>query len=460
MDLIITEKSKSPTICLNMIVKNESHIIEKTLKNICDNIPLTYWVISDTGSEDNTKDIIQTFFDNRGIKGEIFNDEWKDFGHNRTIALQHAFDKTDYIFIFDADDYIHGSFTLPELTADSYEFIFGNDFIYKRPLLINNKLKWRYIGVLHEYLSCASKTTTKIIEGDYYIDSGRCGGRHKDPECYKKDARILEDAYWTEVANSNIEMARRYAFYCAQSYKDIGDQTNALRYYKEHVQYNGWNQEKFYSYLQMGYIFSNLNNIHEAHSAFKNGYQICPTRSETLYELCKYYRNKGDFELANIYYLVGHIIPFDPNSLFCRPDVYEYLFDYEFFVFYYYINNKDLYSAEKIHKIFYKLLNNTYITENVLSNYKFYILSLNTIAKNLPITMKTESGFVSSTPSIVKYADSYYINIRLTNVRLTGSSYQLQHKNEVTNNVMVKTSLNFDVMERYSLEEKSGYERG
>ena len=37
------------TICLNMIVKNESHIIESTLVNILENIKIDYWVISDTG---------------------------------------------------------------------------------------------------------------------------------------------------------------------------------------------------------------------------------------------------------------------------------------------------------------------------------------------------------------------------------------------------------------------------
>jgi len=57
MELII-EEIIPPTICLNMIVRNESHIIEKTLKNICDNIAITYWVICDTGSTDNTKQII------------------------------------------------------------------------------------------------------------------------------------------------------------------------------------------------------------------------------------------------------------------------------------------------------------------------------------------------------------------------------------------------------------------
>ena len=43
MELIIREKSEIPTICLNMIVKNEAHIIEKTLENICDNIFLAYY---------------------------------------------------------------------------------------------------------------------------------------------------------------------------------------------------------------------------------------------------------------------------------------------------------------------------------------------------------------------------------------------------------------------------------
>ena len=41
--------NKQPTLCLNMIVKDESHIIEKTLKNLCDKFKIDYWVICDTG---------------------------------------------------------------------------------------------------------------------------------------------------------------------------------------------------------------------------------------------------------------------------------------------------------------------------------------------------------------------------------------------------------------------------
>ena len=45
-----------------MIVKDESHIIEETLTNIMEQMELDYWVISDTGSTDNTKQIINEFF--------------------------------------------------------------------------------------------------------------------------------------------------------------------------------------------------------------------------------------------------------------------------------------------------------------------------------------------------------------------------------------------------------------
>ena len=90
----------SKTICLNMIVKDESHIIEETLNNITSYIDLDYWVISDTGSTDNTKEIIKLFFEKKKIKGELHEDSWKDFGHNRTVALNHICHVINLFYLF------------------------------------------------------------------------------------------------------------------------------------------------------------------------------------------------------------------------------------------------------------------------------------------------------------------------------------------------------------------------
>jgi len=112
-----------------MIVKNESHIIVKTLENITSNININYYIISDTGSDDNTIELIKNFMINKKIDGKIIQNEWKDFGHNRTLALDAAYNKTDYLFIFDADDEIVGDFVLPNNpTNDIYDLKFGKDF--------------------------------------------------------------------------------------------------------------------------------------------------------------------------------------------------------------------------------------------------------------------------------------------------------------------------------------------
>ena len=79
------------TICLNMIVKNESHIIKFTLAKLVSKIKFDYYVICDTGSTDNTTDLIKSFFESKNIQGEIYHQTWKDFGTNRTLALQAAF---------------------------------------------------------------------------------------------------------------------------------------------------------------------------------------------------------------------------------------------------------------------------------------------------------------------------------------------------------------------------------
>jgi len=57
------------TICLNMIVKNESLIITRLFDSVV-NIIDTY-CICDTGSTDDTINIIEKYFNDKSIKGKI-----------------------------------------------------------------------------------------------------------------------------------------------------------------------------------------------------------------------------------------------------------------------------------------------------------------------------------------------------------------------------------------------------
>ena len=67
----------SPTLCLNMIVKNESRTIKRLLDSV---VPIidTY-CICDTGSTDNTMDIICKYFKDKGITGILLSEPFKHF---------------------------------------------------------------------------------------------------------------------------------------------------------------------------------------------------------------------------------------------------------------------------------------------------------------------------------------------------------------------------------------------
>ena len=109
------------SVCLCMIVKNESKIIEKCLDSVVNYID--YWVICDTGSTDGTQEIILKYFEKINIVGELFQDEWVDFAHNRTLAFQRAKNKSKYCFVIDADDRLVGELQFPT-NANDYDVFF------------------------------------------------------------------------------------------------------------------------------------------------------------------------------------------------------------------------------------------------------------------------------------------------------------------------------------------------
>lgn len=291
-----------------MIVKNESHIIEKTLEHLTNIFNFSYWVICDTGSIDNTQNIIKDFFKKKNINGELIEHEWKDFGHNRSLGLQAVHDKSDYVLIFDADDFIHGDLVLPELKDDMYCLKFGKGLEYKRPLLVNNRLKWKFVGVLHEFISCLDTIKTEeTIEGDYYIESGKNGSRSFDPEKYLKDAKILEKAYYEEKDDS---IKNRYAFYCAQSYMDSNMKFESIKWYKTVTELMTWNQEKYYACLMIAKQLESL--VYELNTQTYN-YEIIKylnladtfdrERMEHKSRLCKFFYEKGMNYMVNSIYL-------------------------------------------------------------------------------------------------------------------------------------------------------------
>lgn len=358
-EIVVRCKEKN-TFCLNMIVKNEAHVIEDTLNKLLEKMHFDYWVISDTGSTDGTQEIIKSYFKKRNIEGELFEDVWKDFGYNRTRALSHAFNKSDYLLIFDADDELCGNLILPKyMYADAYNLLFRTPggVYYNRPLLIKNDRKWKFKGVLHEYLALCEDEMMKReiiyanIEGDYYVISGKQGDRSKNPLKYMMDALKLEFAYLEEQEQV---MKERYAFYCANSYNDHADflqmsaiadikyetsamnkdfVTNgksiecyekAIEWYKRLLVFNNWKQEKYIACLRIYRCYCKLNKKLEGIPYLIEAFKYDPQRIECITELVIHCVLNEMYEVGYAYYsLISHV--FENNDM-TQTNIHEKLF--------------------------------------------------------------------------------------------------------------------------------------
>ena len=381
MKLSISEKT--PTICLNMIVKNESHIIQNTLEKLCNKIKFDYWVICDTGSTDNTPQIIIDFFKNKSIKGELFYDEWVNFAHNRTLALKRAYKKTQLLLIFDADDEIVGNIQMPtDVLFDEYHLQFGSQsLMYTRAILINNYKIFEFYSVIHEFISCKEQPCkTNIIKGDYYVVSGRTGSRNLDKDKYLKDAIILENAY-KEALEKNDELFHRYSYYCANSYRDCGRFEDAIKWYKIALnQEKQWDQEKYTAclYIYQCYVF--LNQEDTGFFYLVKSLKYDNERVDCLYPLLVHYCCEKMFNVAYNYYLIvkdffenKYLTSDMPNKLFLNIDKYN------FFVPYYMIliadKVKDFKCVIKMYEIIFTKKQNMFhqwYIKNLLYNLQFF----------------------------------------------------------------------------------------
>jgi tetratricopeptide (TPR) repeat protein len=457
-----------------MIVKNESKIITRLLKSV---LPLIdSYCICDTGSTDNTIEIIQEFFRGKNINsGKIITEPFKDFGYNRSYALKQCLnmDNADYILLLDADMILEMDPMLSiddfknNLTYDVYNVFQGSPtFIYKNTRLIKNKIGMSYWGVTHEYLNAPNGSTRfTITRNQLFINDVGDGGSKQDK--FLRDIRLLEKGLEENPDND------RYTFYLANSYKNSGQNENAINTYKKRINLGGWSDEVWYSYYSMGQCYKELGKMKEAISAWINGYEFLPTRIENLYEIINYYRTTSKHTLAYTYYNLAKYErnrKTDFDNLFLEKDIYDYKLDYELSIIGYYCNwdNYDL------AKISMDILSNSttidYIFKNVLSNYKFYtkdianiqnnekqqkykdkeeklekiinILNKNTIEMFRSMNIDSEEFFSSSPTMCLNNNNELIVNTRFVN-------YIINEKGEYVNKEKIHT---MNVITKYDLK--------
>lgn len=304
-----------------MIVKNEKPVIERCLASVKPWID--HWVIVDTGSTDGTQEVIRSFL--KEVPGELHEQPWKNFGHNRQEALKLAKGKADYILFIDADEVLEGKFDKKDLNEDIYlaaVCVQRDPYVaLQRAFLVADSLDWSWKGVIHEKIECSKpEVSWRFLPKVEVSALAKDGNRSQDPNKFLKDAETLEKALLEEPDNSD------YLYYLAQSYYSAGKFEQALMHYEKRAQcQEGWDQYTFWSKYQVAFLQQLLG---KEPAVFLKNYSeaFCyrPTRAEPLARMANYHYERKNYLLGYIIAQFGAKMPCPPDFIYVEQWVYSY----------------------------------------------------------------------------------------------------------------------------------------
>lgn len=271
-------------ITLNGIMKNEGKNVYRLLDSVK---PIIDFVcITDTGSTDDTVELIYKWGEENNIPTTVCHEEFKNFSYNRTNSIKNSkrcYPEADYILLSDADFvWEHSSNFRKNLLVDHKYLIsqYNQCMSYDNVRLISTKLDWKYYLRTHEYI-CSDQEAQGY---DGYIRTARITSLRindlEDGGCksekYIRDERLIrEDLADPELSEDDKIRCR---FYLARTLHDVQRYEEAIEAYLERCKYIGYIEEIYYSKFQIGHCYEMMaRNILNCSRLVKDNEMIIST---------------------------------------------------------------------------------------------------------------------------------------------------------------------------------------
>lgn len=291
-----SENLESPlTISLCMIVKDEEAVITRCLSSVKDIVDEI--IIVDTGSTDQTKEIVKEFTQ------KIYDFKWiDDFAAARNYAFSLA--TQTYILWLDADDIIlpddkAGLLELKsKLSPDTdavnmfYNLAFNSQGIVssrlRRNRLVKRSKNFRWIGAVHEYIEVYGN----IVSSDIAIT-------HSPVE---HDADRNLRIYEQRQRNGEI-FSPRDLYYFANELKDHRLFNRAIEYYQKFLATNqGWIEDNIGACGKLADCFFELNDTENKLKYIYLSFHYATPRAEFCCRLGFHHLNANQLDQAIFWY--------------------------------------------------------------------------------------------------------------------------------------------------------------
>ena len=328
--------TQSGAIGLAMMVKNEEKRLPVTLNSVASIVKSL--IMYDTGSTDNTIQVIKDFGEKHKINTYILKGEFVDFSASRNVYLDFA-EKVpvDYLLLLDSNDELKNGNILLEVAKQFQDkpnsaFLLcqhwwtGRDDMYYNIRLVKNRHGWRYFQVVHEYIKCIYRDPKRedhpqevkvpppmVIYQDRTMDDDRSMRR------FTRDEEMLSKEHKKNPDDSRV------IFYLAQTYQCLGKLEECLFYSKKRLEQGGFEEEIFHSLLKCGACTHVLTkDWHASMMWYLRAYEQSG-RVEPLIKIADHYRIEKKWDIAYMFAKQASECVFPEKALlFVDNGMYEY----------------------------------------------------------------------------------------------------------------------------------------
>lgn len=332
-----TRKIKNKLLSVAVMVKDEEERIVRTLQSVIRHV--CHVVILDTGSSDNTIQVIRKFCRASKIPLTLKEEPFVDFAYNRNILLKMCYGLSKYVLLLDANDEVmHPGVMMRVLReADDEDVVFGcryilendagvkgNNLVFYKPKIVKNDMEDLYFEFpVHEYLT-SSTTNTHISNNnlyltDFYIYQDKLKDKSSMPRL-EKDIKVL-----LNYQEENGECERVYEYLC-QSYNLLHDYENLSHYATKLIELiestttdlrKKYNKNYFYGLNKKGVARAQRGDD-DFFRYYLKAYEHAKLyfdNAEPLYNIAIEYNNREEYDLAYLYAKKCCDISTPPNNL-------------------------------------------------------------------------------------------------------------------------------------------------
>ena len=326
-------------MALVMMVKNEEKRIRVSFDSVKDYTDT--FIILDTGSTDTTIEICKEYCKEHGITLHLKEDTFVNFCYSRNVLLDwcdEALKKPRYLLQLDCNDELRNHKELMEFMTTykgpatgfylKQQWWTGNNMdSYFNIRMCKSHAKWRYKGVVHEYiiqdglsqkdLAKAGGRTTERLE-NIVLFQDRTLDDDKSFKRFSRDKDMLYSEFLKEPKDP------RTLFYLAQTCGCLGNMQDAYRFYLLRINNEdvGFVEEVYQSYFRLGEICQVLGHPWQESVDWYMKAYAHSQRAEPLIKLAEHYiqqdhfnNNKPDYMLAYMYASMACKLIFPYNQI-------------------------------------------------------------------------------------------------------------------------------------------------